>query len=118
MLTEKGDVFQWFGRPLNVCRRGAFHEFQTPVDQTAAETWLDIKRALGIQHPFQTLTDDTGRGQGNKMTGADISAIAVGAVIHEIRSVQDGHPVPGLLQVISSAQSDDTPSDDNDILFH
>jgi hypothetical protein len=52
------------------------------------------------------------------MTGTNITAIAIRAVIHEIRSVKHDDLVAGLLKIISSAQPDDPSSDDDDILVH
>ena len=52
------------------------------------------------------------------MTRTNITAIAIRAVIHEIRSVKHNDLVAGLLKVIGSAQSDDPPADNDDILVH
>ena len=52
------------------------------------------------------------------MTGTNITAIAIRAVIREIRSVKHDDLVAGLLKVISSAQPDNPPPDDDDILVH
>src|SRR6185312_6550969 len=118
LLAQQCNIPQRDRGPFDMFRRSAPYELQTPVDQRRAEPWLDVERAPRIKHPPEPLPDDARRSQGDKMTWADIPAVAIRTVVREIGFLEYGDPVTGFLQIVGAAQPDDPSADDDDIFTH
>src|SRR5580692_498936 len=103
VLTKQSNIPQGDGRPFHMARRSALYKLKPPIKQRSAQPRLNIERTLRIPHPFQPLPDDSWRRERDKMTGTDISAVPIGAVVHEIGLIQYSDLMSSFLQIISTA---------------
>jgi hypothetical protein len=104
-----GDVF--FG--------GVFGKEPDPASEGRGEAGAEKEGALGVDHPFQALGDDAGGGEGNEVGGNDHAGVALGATAGVgVIALDDADGVAGLGEVVGSGETDNSATDDEDVLRH
>ena len=79
--------------------------------------FFDIKRAFGIEHPFQALGNDTGGGQRDAVAGYDQAGVAMGASRADVTFINNGHIFTALIEVKGTANTDGAGTDDQGFRF-
>ena len=106
-------------RPVDMCGCGGAPEFQTPSQEVAIETGLNVEWAFGVPHPTQRKAHHSRRGQGNKMAGHDHPRVAEGAAVGlRCGAVEESHLASPQAAIVGRAQADDAAPDDYNPFAH
>ena len=77
--AEQAEVAQKFWGVLEVLLIGVAHEEPDPPGEGGVEAGSQKERALGIEHPLESLGNDPGSGEGDEMAGHNHAGVTAGA---------------------------------------
>ncbi len=82
-----------------------------PGDQLSIQTWFDVKRASGLEHPLEPLKKYTGCRQGYTVAWNDKPGIAIGASGADIIFIHHQDIFAQLVELMGAANSDSAAAD-------
>ena len=98
-------------------RIGVPEELPAPTPERGIQPWPQVKRALRIEHPLETLRNDAGCGERNEMAGHHHAGIFIrtGFAPHGM-AIKNGDRATGPCERPSTAQTNDAAANDEDIV--